>query len=158
MRSHLGVQAGRSMDLWFHTAGSQSSQGTSSNRSGPTTLSGAATADTQAIAKLAEARPDLALALQRLAGIDPEQRQAQYEAIRREVLHLSQDGTLNVDLNAESGGGSAYESLPNEAKPGDEPEQAPNIKPLSPNAVILQAYQQVSRNEPPKSLLTIASA
>jgi hypothetical protein len=154
MHRQLGIQAGRPVDFWPQPA-QVARPGTLTAPRPSADLPLATPQDQQAVSAVLKERPDLSLALQRLAGIDPEQRQQEYEAIRRELLRLSQDGTLQLDLNSDKDGGAALYGGPPQGEPeSSEPEVPPQVSPLSPQAVILQAYQQVSRPDVPTSLLT----
>jgi hypothetical protein len=153
MHSQLGVQVGRSVDLWLQQAQTSRAGVVTSPRpsaSAPVL----APQDQQAVSTVLKDRPDLSLALQRLAGIDPAKRQEEYEAIRRELLRISQDGAVELEMSTEGdGSAAAYASLAEgEAEP-ETPETPAQVPLLSPQAVLLSAYQQVSRPELPTSLL-----
>ncbi|MBC7542893.1 MAG: hypothetical protein H7338_09200 [Candidatus Sericytochromatia bacterium] len=158
MRSQLGVQLGRSVDLWLNPSASNRSETASSVSTYNPAPPIGPIVDSQAVTEIAHKRPDIAGALQRLAGIDPELRQAHYEAIRREVLHLGQDEPLSVEMSAEPDSGSRLGQLLSGQVKNDEQEAPPKFAPLSAQAIILQAYQQASRLETPLSLLSFPSA
>lgn len=151
MLRHLGAQAGTPVDRWASLAQPVTTATAAPKPGADVPL--ASPQDQQAIDSVLRQRPDLSLALQRLAGIDPQQRQQEYEAIRRELLRLSQSDPVAVELQADGGGNGGAATADSQAK-GDQPEAPPQISPLSPQAVILQAYQTASRPDVPTSLLT----
>jgi hypothetical protein len=151
MHSQLGVLSGRSVDLWQqHAPATRTEVAPALRPRADVPL--VTPQDLTAANSLIKSRPDLALALERLAGIDPEQRQEQYEAIRRELLKLSPDGTLQLELGPEGGGGATYFGSPEAGEAEAESPDTPALPPPS-RAMLLQAYQQASRPEVPTSIL-----